>query len=418
MRALWITNILFPEATLLLTGNSELKSSGGWLLGAANGLLRSNEVQLMIAAVSPFVTNLTYLKGKSIDYYIIPLGKGNTFENPEYEKYWIDIKKAYQPDIVHIHGTEYSHGLSYLKVCENDNVIISIQGLISECHKYYNANIRTSEVIKNLSLIDLILRKVVFLEGKKDYRCRAEVERKIIANAHHVIGRTSWDQAHAWAINPNAKYHFCNETLRNEFYDGSKWDYKKCIPHTIFLSQSTTPLKGLHLLLDAMSLILQHYPDTQIRIAGDDITKTRPILGTDGLSGYGKILKNLIIRKRLNHHISFLGSLNAEEMKSEYLQSNVFICPSSIENSPNSLGEAQILGVPHLCSYVGGTMDMMKGNEAGLYRFDDPQALAYKVCRIFASADKQTDMSKVAMKRHDPETNQQRLLTIYNEILK
>lgn len=40
MKILWITNILFPEARVLLTGRGELKSSGGWMLGAAEALLK------------------------------------------------------------------------------------------------------------------------------------------------------------------------------------------------------------------------------------------------------------------------------------------------------------------------------------------------------------------------------------------
>lgn len=65
-------------------------------------------------------------------------------------------------------------------------------------------------------------------------------------------------------------------------------------------------------------------------------------------------------------------------MVKRYLLSNVFICPSTIENSPNSLCEAQLLGVPHIASYVGGTADLMKGNEECLYRFEETEMLAEK----------------------------------------
>ena len=171
-------------------------------------------------------------------------------------------------------------------------------------------------------------------------------------------------------------------------------------------------------MLKAMPLILRHYPNTQIRIAGSDITKGRQRLFISGLSGYGKIIKSLIDQYNLADHITFTGNLNADEMKREYLQCNVFICPSTIENSPNSLGEAQILGVPHLCSYIGGAMDMMKGNEDCLYRFEEVEGLAYKVCSIFASGAEQVDISEEARKRHNPETNQKQLLEIYRSIVK
>ena len=49
MKILWITNILFPEAEQLLVGNGELKSSGGWMLGAANALLQKEDIKLIVS---------------------------------------------------------------------------------------------------------------------------------------------------------------------------------------------------------------------------------------------------------------------------------------------------------------------------------------------------------------------------------
>ena len=411
--------MVFPEAISLLKGNSELKASGGWMLGAANALLRSNEVQLTVASVTPLVQKLTFLKGEKINYYALPFGKGNTRINPDYEPYWQKISQDVKPDVVHIHGTEFSHGYAFVNACGTGNVVVSIQGLLSAISDYYYSGISDSSIIKNITLLDL--RSETIFQGKKDFRIRGEYEKELLKKVRHIIGRTSWDRSRTWAINPNAEYHFCNETLRNEFYDGSKWNFNKCTPHTIFLSQGKSAIKGLHQVLKAMPLILKHYPDTQIRVAGPDITKARPVfgkLGITGLLGYGKIVKSIIDKNNLSGHITFTGNLNAEQMKQEYLHSNVFICPSSIENSPNSLGEAQILGVPHLCSYVGGAMDMMKGNEDNLYRFEEIEGLAYKVCSIFASAGSQKDMSQEALMRHDPETNQQQLLSIYKSIIK
>lgn len=415
IKVLWITNIMFPEAVSLLTGQGELKASGGWMLGAANALLRSDEVQLTVASVTPLVQKLTYVKGEKINYYALPLGKGNTRINPDYEPLWKQVNQKVKPDVVHIHGTEFSHGFAYVRACGADKVVVSIQGLVS-AYYYYYYGISVSEIIKNITYIDL--RSKTIFQGKKDFRIRGEYEIDLIKRCKHIIGRTSWDRSRTWAINPEAEYHFCNETLREEFYDGAKWKYEDCKPHTIFLSQATYPIKGLHQVLKAMPLILRHYPNTQIRIAGSDITKGRQRLFISGLSGYGKIIKSLIDQYNLADHITFTGNLNADEMKREYLQCNVFICPSTIENSPNSLGEAQILGVPHLCSYIGGAMDMMKGNEDCLYRFEEVEGLAYKVCSIFASGAEQVDISEEARKRHNPETNQKQLLEIYRSIVK
>ena len=91
--------------------------------------------------------------------------------------------------------------------------------------------------------------------------------------------------------------------------------------------------------------------------------------------------------------------------------------PSSIENSPNSLAEAQILGVPHIASYVGGACDMMVGNEENLFRFDDFTMLAEKVCKIFMNKGSQVNLSSKAFTRHNSETNKNQLLSVYSQIV-
>ena len=183
------------------------------------------------------------------------------------------------------------------------------------------------------------------------------------------------------------------------------------------MSQAYYPIKGFHQVLKAMPLILRHFPDTKIRVASGDITKSSTFSQKLRLSGYGKYIKTIINNNGLAGLITFTGNLNAEQMKQEYLNCNVFVCPSSIENSPNSLGEAQILGTPCIASYVGGIPDVMSGNEDNLYRFEEVEMLAEKVCRVFLDGEKQKDMSAIAARRHDPLNNNQQLLSIYHKII-
>lgn len=420
MNVLWIVNILFPEAVRLLTNKGELRSSGGWMLGAAEALLNSSkEISLTVATVSPLVQQLTLVQGNQITYYVLPFGKGNANPNKEYESYWKEIYDQLQPDVVHIHGTEYSHGLAFLNACPDAKSVISIQGLTS-AYYYYYSGLTKFQIIKNLTLMDFLFGTI--FAGKRSFKQRGEtIEKPMLRKINHIIGRTSWDKAHAWTINPNAQYHFCNETLRSEFYDGSKWDYDKCEKHTIFLSQAGYPIKGLHQVLRAMPLILRHYPNTKIKVAGFDITRNDSLRDKIRLSGYGKIIRQMINHLHLEKHIEFLGPLNADEMKQEYINCNVFVIPSSIENSPNSLGETQLLGVPCIVSYVGGVHDMVPTPECGdLYRFEEFEMLAYKVCQMFETSKSfdNTTMRGVASERHDPKRNAKTLYGIYTKILK
>lgn len=406
--------MLFPEPLAKLTGNSCIKGSGGWMTSSADILANSDNIELCVVTVSTLVHTLTKICGKKIVYYIIPYGKGNKKYNKGYEKYFIEIKEKEHPDIVHIHGTEFTHGLSYVNACGNENVVVSIQGLKSVIADYYCAGITLEERLMSLTFRD-ILKGGIGHEAN-NFRKQGKYEIELLSKVHHVIGRTEWDRARTWAINPCAEYHFCNETLRPEFYDGSKWNYNKCNKHTIFLSQAGYPIKGLHQVLKAMPIILRHYPDTSIRVAGGDITKCSTLSEKLRLSGYGRYIKRLIKKNALEGKVTFTGNLNGAQMMQEYLHANVFVCPSTIENSPNSLGEAQILGTPCVASYVGGVMDMMRGDEEHLYRFEEVEMLAAKVCGVFADAEKQVDMRAVALRRHDGNSNSNNLLLIYKNI--
>ncbi len=406
-KILWISNITFPEAVTLLGGDGKQNGSGGWLISSAQFLINQPSINLYILSVNK-VTKLTRLKGEKIEYIIIPKYK----HIRDYIPYMTAVQKDVNPDVVHIQGTEFPYGLAWIKACSSKNVVVSIQGLISVIARYYTAGLSISEIIKNITLRDIVGKTIY---GKqKDFYQRGKYEIEVLESVNHVIGRTSFDYSHSKVINPHISYHHCDEALRDVFYSGT-WAYNECTPCTIFMSQSNYPVKGLHIVLKALPYVIKKYPNLQLRIAGNDIFTTKSVLGFLNQTGYGKLITALIRKNHLEKYISFTGRLNAEEMKREYLNANVFVCPSSIENSPNSLCEAQILGVPTLASYVGGVPDLMEGAEKYLYRFDDSEMMAAKICDIFEAKDSidASAMQQVAMKRHNRNNIISQLMHIY-----
>lgn len=409
MKILWITNTTFPEAFTLLTGNKMcLKSSGGWMVAGAESLVSNGNVCLAVVSIAN-VEKLIHLQGDKMEYYLIPKGAGNEHINHDYESYFKFINNEFRPDIIHIHGTEFSHGLAYVEACGVDNVVVSIQGICSEIGNHYLDGLSFCDIIKNLTFRDII--KGTPFSEKKSWSKRGENEELLIEKVKHVIGRTDWDHAFVWSVNKDIVYHHCNETLRQEFYSDN-WQYEKCCPHTIFVSQAYYPIKGLHQIIKALPIIIREYPDVKVRIAGNDVLR----YGIKNKTTYFQYLRSLIHKNKLNDYIHFCGSLSAEEMKQEYLSANVFVCPSSIENSSNALSEAILLGVPVLASHVGGLSTIMEGQLQNLYRFDDVEVLAYKICDTFAKKEKQLNTIDIASKRHNAETNTNTLLDIYKMI--
>ena len=107
-------------------------------------------------------------------------------------------------------------------------------------------------------------------------------------------------------------------------------------------------------------------------------------------------------------------------MKRAFLDANVFVLPSTIENSPNSLGEAMLLGVPCVASHVGGVANMLGPEEGFLYQSTAPYMLAYYIQKVFAMEDATGELGQKAHSHaavtHDPQTNLLDLLAIYSHL--
>lgn len=413
MRVLWISNVIFPDACKHL--GIEAPYGGGWMYSCAKALLKeSGEIQLGVISFYK-ASNLLSFKEKNIQYYLIPLKDDKKYDK-SIENYYIKIKQEFQPDIIHIHGSEYPHSLAYIKACGNQNVIVSIQGMVSIYSQYYLGNINYKCIKKYRTLRDLI-RKDSLLDQQKEMRKRGEYEKTLISNIKYVIGRTTWDYSCSWAINPTLRYFKCNETLRSTFYK-REWHYDTCEPFRIFLSQAHYPIKGLQQVIQALPMVLRKFPKTKVYIAGNNfISKSR--LRRNGFANY---IKHLMQKNQVTDKFIFLGNLSEEEMAEQFIKANVFICPSAIENSPNSIGEAQLIGTPTVASYVGGTMDMITDNIDGyLYRYEEINLLSLRICNIFEEKELATRISikarETAHKRHNPQTNVNKLLSIYHEIL-
>ena len=153
MKILWITNDLLPEAKSILSKQScSVNGSGSWVYALYESIQNYvPETEIRIASVSRLVNKLTVISGKSAIYYVLPFEKGNSgVYNSKYEQYWREIEGLYKPDVVHIHGSEYSHGLTYVKACGNSKVVVSIQGLVSVISNYMYGGIEKKS-IKSLS---------------------------------------------------------------------------------------------------------------------------------------------------------------------------------------------------------------------------------------------------------------------------
>lgn len=417
IRVLWVTNVLMPEASLLL--NEVPTSLGGWMVSSAKGLDKER-IELSIASPKKGVSDFRRLNGHKATYFLFqPIGdqgKRAIYCNGVFPK----MIKEVEPDIVHIWGTELPHSLAMAHACVASDVkwVVSIQGLVSVIARHALAGLPLR--VAYGATFRNILRKdsVIGLQGI--YTRRGLYELETLRMAEHAIGRTTWDKACVSQINGDIVYHHCNEILRDQFYE-HVWDADKCEKYSIFISQGSSPIKGLHYLLEALPIVLKRFPQAKVYVGGKNPVGA-DLRSRSRMTYYGKHIRKLIEAIGLEDKVIFTGVLDEIGMRERYLKSNAFVCASVIENSPNSLGEAMILGVPCVAAGVGGIPDMLEHAKEGfLYQYDAPYMLAHYICEIFDDRSVALGLSQRARKRalmtHAREQNSRRLLDIYRSIL-
>lgn len=394
-----------------------------WLVGHVDALKKVPDVELaMCFPVRPNQESIT-AELEGIRYYSYVRYPDVLSYNEATEQEFIKIFRQEQPDVIHAFGTEFVHTLAAVNAAKKCDIIhkmvISIQGMVSVLGNYhYYADMpvytRYARTIRD------ILKRDSIRKQRNGYVKRGEFEKEAIRKAAHIIGRTDWDRACVTQINPDIHYHFCNETLRGSFYENS-WSLDTCEKHSIFVSQANYPLKGFHKMLEAMALIVKKYPDARLYTTGIDPTTAKTFLKKQRQTYYMRYLAEKIRKLGLEGHVVFTGYLEEKEMCRRFCKSHVFVLSSSIENSPNSLGEAMLLGVPCVASDVGGVKNLMRHPEEGfIYPFDEPYMLAYYVDKIFADDALARSLSERAKAHatvtHDRQNNADTMMGIYRRI--
>lgn len=329
-----------------------------------------------------------------------------------------EIVEHFQPDVIHLMGSEFPHSKAVFDGCadvgKDDRVVLSIQGLVSYYSTHYLLGIPHKYTLGH-SIIEMRFGGSLKAE-QKSYEYRGEYEVQLIRNLKYIIGRSEWDKACAKMLNPQIHYYVNQENLRSSFYESRKWNLDDCEKYSIFVSQGTYTIKGLHFMLQALAIINKTYPDVKLYVGGN--CPVHPVKWKR--NSYGNYLASLIADNDLSNNIIFCGAMPEDKMREQYLQSHVFVCPSLVENSSNSIGEAMLLGMPVVASFVGGNDTMVAEGEGLLYPVDAVYMLAWQVMKVFKDPELAVKMGQKAMahaqERHDREKNVAELIEIYSMI--
>lgn len=414
VRVLWIVNIVLPAVATEL--GLDKTPFGGWLTLMTDRLALRDDFRIGVAMRAP-VKALTRIEKNGIVYYAMPQSTADSFDVEDATV--AGVLADFAPDLLHAEGSEMAYTRRFLKAWAGPK-LLSLQGVINGIEPYELGRLPLLSMLNPLRPRRFATALALMANLQFRYRPRLKSERETLSLANHIMGRTLWDRAHAWSLNPAATYHHCSRILRDEFY-AAEWKASGIRPQSIFLGNAAVARKGVHVAMRAAALLAPHYPSMRLYIAGQDPS----CLSKASLRrqvGYPAYLNGLIRDLGLKDKIIFTGQLSAGGVAEQMERAHVFLLSSMIENSPNTLGEAMMVGTPTVAAFAGGVPSMASDEvEVLMYRADDPAMMAMQIKRLFDDPKLASRLSASARKRarvtHDPERNVQALVDAYDRIM-
>jgi glycosyltransferase involved in cell wall biosynthesis len=417
MKVLWLTNIELPAARR--RHGSVPEEVGGWMESLRAVMSAGGSVQLGVAAVGaepfePFVD-------EDVRYYHldaapqlrgVPGVAANWRHRPDVSSLLaqaLGVIDDFGPELIHVHGSERPFGL-LASACSLP-VLVSLQGILIVYARSYFTGVPVGDVIRDVLSLEFAKGRGL-VHGCWDMRVAAERELKILQGCSYLAGRTAWDRGIVSVVNPRARYYTAEEILRPEFYCAEWRGRSDGLGPLIYTTLGAAPYKGLVNLLQAVALLRQSaQPSVRLRVSGR----------IEGTSMW-PIARRALDRLGLQGTVDWLGPLSAAEIVSELRTASVYVHPSIVENSPNSLAEAMMLGVPCVSTAAGGVPTLLQdGVEGLLCSPNDVYGLAGAVATVLAEpalAERfGANARRRALKRHDAGAVSQGYSDMYLDII-
>ncbi len=383
-RILWIAP--YPYEIAKNDKNATPKHFAPWITSLAKGI--KDDVDLTIISFSRVIESNQTFSGNGINFHFVKLPhpliefpllfKGNLVCLKRYVKNF-DFEKF---DMVHIHGTEHQYASALLG--KNIPKIISIQGLLHKTYKYNNS----------------------FNFNWFNWRFLKGYEVKEIKQHKNFICRTHWDQSSIKAINDKASFYHNWEIIRNEFFVDA---HNKDSYNLVFLG-GLISIKGINEVLLALKKCIDRNNKYSLTICGDG--------KKDQLY---RILKKHKMLQCI-HNIDFIGKQPAGNIVELFKKSFCLLHPTYIDNSPNSVCEAQIAGLPVIATNVGGVASLIESGVSGLlverYEYDEIASCILNLKDNGYLYDSISQNSKIiARERHNEKSIIDKTILIYNEVI-
>ncbi|UKK47600.1 glycosyltransferase [Prevotella sp. E9-3] len=417
MKILWLT-----KRPGLLKKNVNRYNGGGWVDSLQELFMKVPDVKLALTYLTS--KNELDIEEDGVLYYPIYKPPKNTIQKwlnyynpsrnvqPDYLDRIQQIIYSFKPDIIHVFGME--NVLSQIIGKTEVPVVVHIQGVVGPiANSFWPSQINRRTLMWPLSKSETIIKNG--FGYLYDSMCKkAIIEEKQYKLLKYAMGRTVWDKEMSSLFSEKLVYFHVDELLRPIFYENAgRWVIPSKHKCRIISTISDTLYKGFDVIMKSAMLLKKHASfDFEWVVAGlNDKAKVVKLFERE----LGVKCKDLNIR--------YLGVLDAQSLVAELMNSSVYIHPSYTDNSPNSLCEAQMLGLPVIASYVGGIPSLIEDNQDGmLVAVNDPYAVAAKIILLQSDLEFTSiigkNASKAALLRHDKNKILMDIMNCYSEILK
>ena len=355
MRVLWLSN-----CSGLYHNNSNYSGyhGSGWISSLQKCVISQNEYTLGFAFTTPTPLN-EQTKERTLYYpiYTPPLSPirkiryyyGGYKQDDSHDLLLkvLAVIEKFKPDIIHLFGLEST--LAVILGNTSIPIVVHVQGLLAPC-----------------------------------------------SNAFFPVGINKF--SFLFLLAPQSKYFHVDEVLRDIFYKhAGEWKHKEGRTKYIITSTiSNTMYKGLDMILKTAALLKSETDlDFEWRVIG--------------LSQQHRIVKYFeksldIISSEVS--IKYMGIKDEVELCDILLDSNCYVHPSYIDNSPNSLCEAMLLGLPVLATFVGGVPTLLNYGKCGiLVPANEAFELAYEIQQLLKDRKYAEALGEkascCALQRHD-----------------
>lgn len=312
-----------------------------------------------------------------------------------------------KPDLIQVFGTECEFG----QVARHTSipVVVHMQGSVNP---YLD-----SEFPPRYSFLDKVVSDGFHVKTQwANFRGRhfnaswRELEQSNYKAVAYYMGRTDWDRKLVEIFHPGAKYFKVWEALRPSFIGSKKlWQPKSGSKLKLMTIGCSSHWKGMDTLLRTAHVLKESGLDFEWTVAGNMDTIKKQIELKEGL-------------RFANNQVRILGFTDADELAKRLLSADIYVHTAYIDNSPNSVCEAQYLGLPVVATRVGGIPSLVEDGKGGvLVPANSCYEMAYEIISLSRDKKRQQAYSvynrAVATDRHNPDHILNDLLHCYQSIL-